>query len=119
MLVIYMPAGIEISSGLLRDRDRGNKEMEELYCIRYEYFIDVRGEKYVGYEYMAIETDIGARLKMLSGYKNRWNVAELRAIFRGVESTENGKHLPLADVLLKKFRKFGDEYEIKFILPQK
>lgn len=56
---------------------------------------------------MAIDTDINARLKFLSGFKNRWNIAELRAIFRGIDSTDNGKFLTLQDILLKKFRKYG------------
>lgn len=58
-----------------------------MYNYRYEQFIDVKGEAYVGYDYMTIDTDITARLKYLSGYKNRWNVVELRAIFRGIDST--------------------------------
>lgn len=68
---------------------------------------------------MRIETEIGSRLKYLSSFKNRWKINELRALFRGVDSTENGKYFALTDVLLKKFRKYGEEYEIKFILPNK
>lgn len=56
---------------------------------------------------------------MLSGFKKKWRTAELKAIFRGFDAVENGKPMTLQEVLLKKFRKYGDEYEIKFILPSK
>ena len=105
MLLIYMPAQVQISSALMRAK--GNKDMEEMYNYRFQYFIDAKGDNYVGYDYMAIDTDINARLKFLSTFKNRWNIAELRAIFRGIDSTESGKFLQLQDVLLKKFRKYG------------
>lgn len=86
--------------------------------MRYEYFIDVKGQKYIYYNYMTIDSEISSRLKMLGGYKNRWKINELKSIFRGVQFTEDGKYKQLQDVLLKKFRKYGEEYEIKFILPK-
>lgn len=70
------------------------------------------------YDYMQIDTNLTNRLKFLSTFKNRFTFKELKAIFRGVQASENGKTMSFEDVLLKKFRKFGDEYEIKFILPK-
>ena len=84
--------------------------MEDLYNCRFLFFVDEKGGRYVGYDYMAIDTDVNVRLRFLGGFKNRWNVAELKAIFRGIDSTENGKYYPLPDMLLKKFRKYGDDY---------
>lgn len=56
---------------------------------------------------MELETELGARLKFLSGFKSRWKAVELRSIFRGIDSTENGKYLTVSDMLLRKFRKYG------------
>lgn len=47
-----MPAGINVTSGLIREK--GSKDMEEFYNLRYDYFIDPKGDKYVAYDFMAI-----------------------------------------------------------------
>lgn len=76
------------------------------------------GKAYVYYDFMLIDTNVGERLKFLNGFKKRWTQPEIKAIFRGMNTTENGKAVGLEDILLKKFRKYGEEYEIKFILPK-
>lgn len=103
MLLIYMPAELAGTCSCIKEL----KNNEQLWNLRFEYFIEAKGEKYVHYDYMELETDLEGRLKFLSGFKSRWRAVELRSIFRGIDSTENGKYLTLSDMLLRKFRKYG------------
>ena len=104
--------------------------MQVLIAIcRFNFFIEKKlsgaahhgiggGSLYIFYDFMQIETNLTNRLKFLTNFKKRYSQEELKAIFRGMEACEGGKIMEFSDILLKKFRKFGDEYEVKFILPK-
>lgn len=66
------------------------------------------GSLYIFYDYMQIDTNLTERLKFLAGFKKRYSQGELKAIFRGMDACEGGKAVAFSDILLKKFRKFGD-----------
>lgn len=70
------------------------------------------------YDYMLFEQEIMSRLKFLNSIKKKWKIDELKALFRGIPAIERGNELEISNILLKKFRKFGDTYEIRMIMPK-
>lgn len=51
----------------------------------------------------------------MAKHKNRFNESELKGIFDCMLGKEA---IDLGDVVIKHFRKFGDEYELKMIIPK-
>ena len=58
-------------------------------------------------------------MKFLANIKTRWPDQELKAVIRGYPLRDDkGKTISMHAFLEKKFRKYGDEYEIRMILPK-
>jgi hypothetical protein len=51
----------------------------------------------------------------MANFKNKFNLYEIKGIFSCIIGKDS---LDLSDLIMKNFRKQGDEYEIKLIIPK-
>jgi hypothetical protein len=72
----------------------------------------------VFYDPLQIDATVSGRLGFLTNIKKRWTELELKSVLRGFPLLDKGKIVQMQEFLLKKFRKYGNEYEIRFILPK-
>lgn len=89
--------------------------MNELLCHHFLTIIKGHVRTRVYYNVLRVESTINKRIKFMAGYKNKFSEHELKGLFEAMIGKDS---IELSDVLLKHFRKCGQEYEIKLIIPK-
>ena len=71
--------------------------------------------KRVHYNSLTLESTLKARVQFISKFKNRFTRSEVEGVLRTLIGCNKEKW---NDLITKHFRKCGNEYEIKLIIPK-
>jgi hypothetical protein len=108
LMLTYLPVGL-----LAFEEDKAKKALQDL--VGYYFFtipkqaVTVR----IVYDPQLANSTIKDRLEFLRGFKKKFSLSELKGVFGRM-----AREVDVGDVLMKHFRKCGQEYEMKLVIPK-